>query len=93
MDSLLEAVDFNRHSRSPWEYRLNTDPDRYPSVISEADCLTFSCAGMGPDLFSYPIQQEVMVLRRQQRDCDYTYSLETELVTQGCTCVQALSVY
>ncbi|KAM5165053.1 interleukin-17F-like [Mantella aurantiaca] len=97
LDGLLEDANTNSRSLSPWEYRLSTDPDRFPFVISEADCLTFACVDSegneDPDLISYPIQHEMMVLRRQQRDCDYTYSLETQLVTVGCTCVRSLYAY
>ncbi|XP_068135096.1 interleukin-17F-like [Hyperolius riggenbachi] len=97
MESLLEAMEVNSRSLSPWEYRLNTDPERFPSVISEADCFTFSCedseGNADPSLMSHPIQQEVMVLRKHYRDCDYSFTLETELVTVGCTCVSALRAY
>ncbi|XP_077346474.1 interleukin-17F-like [Lithobates pipiens] len=97
MDSVLEVTDINRRSLSPWEFRLNTDADRFPLEISEADCFTFACidseGNEDPDLISYPIQQEMIVLRRQQRDCDYIYSLEMELITVGCTCVRSSYSY
>ncbi|KAM3931032.1 interleukin-17F-like [Leptodactylus fuscus] len=97
LDSLVQMEDINSRSLSPWEYSLNTDPNRFPFVISEANCLTFSCVDVdghdNPELISYPIQQEVLVLRQEQKGCSFSYRLETEVVTVGCTCVTPVLAY
>ncbi|XP_073529580.1 interleukin-17F-like [Phyllobates terribilis] len=76
---------------------LSTDTNRFPVVIAEADCLTFACVDTdgheSPDLISFPIQQEVMVLRREQKGCSFSYRLEGEVVTLGCTCVRPTISY
>ncbi|XP_073523522.1 interleukin-17F-like, partial [Phyllobates terribilis] len=92
MDGSVQMEDGPTRSLSPWEYSLSTDPNRFPIVIAEADCLTFACVDAdgheSPDLISFPIQQEVMVLRRrEQKGCSFSYRLEGEVVTLGCTCV------
>ncbi|XP_073529545.1 interleukin-17F-like [Phyllobates terribilis] len=91
MDGSVQMEDGPTRSLSPWEYSLCTDPNRFPVVIAEADCLTFACVDAdgheSPDLISFPIQQEVMVLRREQKGCSFSYRLEGEVVTLGCTCV------
>ncbi|XP_041418328.1 interleukin-17A-like [Xenopus laevis] len=82
-------------SIAPWEYSRNVDPDRYPSVINEADCLSSVCVDSSgktnPDLMSLPIQQNILVLRREQRDCSFVYRLETQRFTLGCTCTRPVS--
>ncbi|XP_069624267.1 interleukin-17F-like [Ranitomeya imitator] len=97
MDSSVQMEDIHTRSLSPWEYSLNTDPNRFPFVIAEADCLTFACVDAGghesPDLISFPVQQEVMVLRREQKGCSFSYRLEMEVVTVGCTCVRPVISY
>ncbi|XP_077149209.1 interleukin-17F-like [Ranitomeya variabilis] len=97
MDSSVQMEDIHTRSLSPWEYSLNTDPNRFPFVIAEADCLTFACVDAdgheSPDLISFPIQQEVMVLRREQKGCMFSYRLETEVVTLGCTCVTPTTIH
>ncbi|KAM4041680.1 interleukin-17F-like [Anomaloglossus baeobatrachus] len=97
MDSSVQMEDSHSRSLSPWDYSLNKDPNRFPFVIAEADCLTFACVDAdgveNPDLISYPIQQEVMVLRREQKGCSFSYRLETEAVTLGCTCISPTRIY
>ncbi|XP_040285778.1 interleukin-17F-like [Bufo bufo] len=97
LDSLVQMEDIHTRSLSPWEYSLNSDPNRFPFVIAEANCLTFTCADANgnenPALISYPIQQEVMVLCREQKGCSFSYRLETEVVTLGCTCVKPVVSY
>ncbi|XP_075719666.1 interleukin-17F-like [Rhinoderma darwinii] len=97
LDSLMEMEDIHTRSLSPWDYSLNTDPNRFPFVIAEANCLTFSCVdadgNQSPDLISSPIQQEMMVLRREQKGCSFSYRLETEVVTLGCTCIRPIVSY
>ncbi|XP_073442726.1 interleukin-17A-like [Dendrobates tinctorius] len=96
-ESLVQMEDIHIRSLSPWDYSHNTDPNRFPFVIAEADCLTLACVDAdgreSPDLISFPIQQEVMVLRREQKGCSFSYSLETEVVTLGCTCVRPTTIY
>ncbi|XP_075056898.1 interleukin-17F-like [Mixophyes fleayi] len=97
LDSLVQMEDIHTRSLSPWDYSFNTDPNRFPFVIAEANCLSFTCVDSdgseSPELISYPIQREIMVLRREQKACDYIYRLETELVTLGCTCVRSIVRY
>ncbi|MEE6511997.1 hypothetical protein FKM82_018903 [Ascaphus truei] len=92
LESLAEAEGIESRSLAPWDYSLNVDPNRYPRVIAEANCLSSACTDSdgkeNPDLTSHPIQQEIMVLRRGQKDCNYIYTLETQLVTLGCTCTR-----
>ncbi|XP_077149207.1 interleukin-17F-like [Ranitomeya variabilis] len=97
MESLVQMEDIHTRSLSPWDYSHNTDPNRFPFVIAEADCLTFACVDadghQSPDLISFPIQQEVMVLRREKKGCSFSYRLEMEVVTLGCTCVTPTTIY
>uniref|UniRef100_A0A803JD60 Interleukin-17F n=1 Tax=Xenopus tropicalis TaxID=8364 RepID=A0A803JD60_XENTR len=96
MHSLVAIPGIESRSLAPWHYRLDVDPDRYPFVIAEATCLGSVCMDSNgkknPGLVSLPIQQEVLVLRREQRDCRYVYRLETQRVTLGCTCARPLTL-
>ncbi|XP_045048974.2 interleukin-17A isoform X2 [Desmodus rotundus] len=83
--------DYYNRSTSPWSLRRNEDPERYPSVIWEAECRDLHC--VSPDgkinyhLNSVPIQQEILVLRRDPQHCPHSFRLEKMLVKVGCTCV------
>ncbi|XP_053567060.1 interleukin-17F [Bombina bombina] len=92
-DSLLNMGGTERRSLSPWDYSLTVDPDRFPDIIAEANCLSSVCTDSNgeqvPDLISSPIQHEIMVLRREWKDCDYIYRLKNQLVIVGCTCTRA----
>ncbi|XP_056419997.1 interleukin-17A-like [Hyla sarda] len=94
MDSLVQMENIRTRSLSPWNYSLNTDPNRFPFVISEANCLHFACVDAdgneNPDLISFPLRQKMMVLRREQKSCSFSYRLETVVVTVGCTCVRPM---
>ncbi|NWR51792.1 IL17F protein, partial [Regulus satrapa] len=83
--------DVRNRSLAPWDYRLDEDPDRFPRVIADARCRLWGCASpLGQEdhgLNSVPIQQEILVLRREQRGCAPSYRLEKRVVTVGCTCV------
>ncbi|NWW75685.1 IL17F protein, partial [Climacteris rufus] len=83
--------DVRNRSLAPWDYRLDEDPNRFPRVIAEARCRLSGCVGpLGQEdlsLSSVPIQQEILVLRREQHGCLPSYRLEKRLVTVGCTCV------
>ncbi|XP_054034143.1 interleukin-17F [Dryobates pubescens] len=82
--------DVRNRSLAPWDYRLDEDPNRFPQVIADAECRLSSC--MNPQgqedysLNSVPIQQEILVLRRDQEGCLPTYRLEKKIITVGCTC-------
>ncbi|NXX75461.1 IL17F protein, partial [Urocolius indicus] len=83
--------DVRNRSLAPWDYRLDEDPNRFPPVIADAECRLSSCVNpLGQEdhsLNSVPIQQEILVLRREQRGCQPTYRLEKKVITVGCTCV------
>ncbi|XP_016065303.1 PREDICTED: interleukin-17A [Miniopterus natalensis] len=84
-------LDYYKRSTSPWTLHCNKDPERYPDVIWEAKCRHLFC--VGPDgkidhhLNSVPIQQEILVLRREAQHCPPSFRLEKMLVNVGCTCV------
>ncbi|KAI5140558.1 Interleukin-17A [Manis pentadactyla] len=83
--------DYSNRSTSPWTFQRNEDPERYPSVIWEAKCRHFGCVSaegkVDHDMNSVPIQQEILVLRREPRHCPHSFRLEKMLVAVGCTCV------
>ncbi|NWQ91406.1 IL17F protein, partial [Burhinus bistriatus] len=83
--------DIRNRSLAPWDYRLDEDPNRFPQVIADAKCRLSGCVDpLGQEdhsLNSVPIQQEILVLRREQRGCLPTYRLEKKVITVGCTCV------
>ncbi|NXU25878.1 IL17F protein, partial [Thalassarche chlororhynchos] len=82
--------DVRNRSLAPWDYRLDEDPNRFPQVIADAECRLSGCVNpLGQEdhsLNSVPIQQEILVLRREQRGCLPTYRLEKKVITVGCTC-------
>ncbi|NXT83491.1 IL17F protein, partial [Zapornia atra] len=82
--------DVRNRSLSPWDYRLDEDPSRFPQVIANAECRFSGCVNpLGQEDHSFnsvPIQQEILVLRREQRGCLTTYRLEKKVITVGCTC-------
>ncbi|NWU58719.1 IL17F protein, partial [Dromas ardeola] len=83
--------DVRNRSLAPWDYRLDEDPNRFPQVIADAKCRLSGCVNpLGQEdhsLNSVPIQQEILVLRWEQRGCLPTYRLEKKVITVGCTCV------
>ncbi|XP_054855732.1 interleukin-17F-like [Eublepharis macularius] len=86
-----KSQDVRNRSLSPWDYRINEDPNRFPYAIAEASCRYTACVdgtgrGLNYGLSSVPIQQEILVLKRKQAGCQQTYWLEKQLVTVGCTC-------
>ncbi|XP_020849490.1 interleukin-17F [Phascolarctos cinereus] len=90
------AHTFQNRSISPWDYNITKDPNRFPSEIAEARCRYSGCINAegreenGKN--SVPIQQEVLVLRRQPaQSCSPTFRLEKILVTVGCTCVTPIT--
>ncbi|NXC45419.1 IL17F protein, partial [Penelope pileata] len=82
--------DIRNRSLAPWNYRLHEDPNRFPQVIAHAECRLSGCLNpLGQEdhsFISVPIQQEILVLRREQRGCQPTYRLEKKVITVGCTC-------
>uniref|UniRef100_A0A8C3QA66 Uncharacterized protein n=1 Tax=Geospiza parvula TaxID=87175 RepID=A0A8C3QA66_GEOPR len=83
--------DIRNRSLAPWDYRLDEDPNRFPRVIADAQCRLLGCVTpLGQEdhsLNSVPIQQQILVLRREQRGCIPSYRLEKRIITVGCTCV------
>ncbi|XP_059699305.1 interleukin-17F-like [Haemorhous mexicanus] len=83
--------DVRNRSLAPWDYRLDEDPNRFPRVIADARCRLSGCVTpLGQEdhgLNSVPIQQQILVLRREQRGCVPSYRLEKRIITVGCTCV------
>ncbi|KAG8512095.1 Interleukin-17A [Galemys pyrenaicus] len=82
---------YNHRSTSPWDFHRNEDSDRYPPVIWEAKCRYSGCiSAEGKEdhhMNSVAIQQEILVLRREPRNCSHSFRLEKMLVAVGCTCV------
>ncbi|XP_046494713.1 interleukin-17A isoform X1 [Equus quagga] len=85
------ASDYHNRSTSPWNLHRNEDPERYPSVIWEAKCRHLGCVNaegkVDFHMNSVPIQQEILVLRRESQNCPHSFQLEKMLVAVGCTCV------
>ncbi|XP_012369473.1 interleukin-17A [Octodon degus] len=85
------SSDYYKRSTSPWTLRRNEDPERYPPVLWEAECRYSGCVNTAGKedhhMSSVPLQQEILVLRRQPRDCPLSFRLEKMKVTVGCTCV------
>ncbi|NXG77204.1 IL17F protein, partial [Baryphthengus martii] len=83
--------DVRNRSLAPWDYRFDEDSNRFPPVIAVAQCRLSGCVNpLGQEdhsLNSVPIQQEILVLRREQGGCLPTYHLEKKVITVGCTCV------
>ncbi|XP_054424586.1 interleukin-17A [Pteronotus mesoamericanus] len=83
--------DYYNRSTSPWNLHRNEDRERYPSVIWEAKCRSLFCVSpegkINHHLNSVPIQQEILVLRRDPQHCPHSFRLEKMLVNVGCTCV------
>ena len=72
----------------------NEDPDRYPSVIWEAQCRHQRCVNaegkLAHHMNSVLIQQEILVLKREPESCPFTFRVEKMLVGVGCTCVASI---
>ncbi|XP_074046279.1 interleukin-17F-like [Macrotis lagotis] len=90
------AHTFQNRSTSPWDYNITKDPNRFPSEIAQARCRYSGCINAegqeenGKN--SVPIQQEVLVLRREtSKNCSPSFRLEKILVTVGCTCVTPIT--
>ncbi|NXT98946.1 IL17F protein, partial [Buphagus erythrorhynchus] len=88
------TLNVSSRSLSPWDYRIDEDHDRFPRLIADAECRHTLCVTpeghLDHGLNSVPIQQEVLVLRREHRDCQQSYRLEKKVITVGCTCVTPL---
>ncbi|XP_007484147.2 interleukin-17A [Monodelphis domestica] len=85
------SPDYKNRSTSPWDLVQNVDENRQPRVIWEARCRYSGCINVEGKVDyhrnSVPIQQEIMVLRRESPNCSTSFRLEKILVTVGCTCV------
>ncbi|KAK2501240.1 hypothetical protein MC885_004542 [Smutsia gigantea] len=89
--------DLQNRSSSPWDYSITRDPHRFPSEIAEARCRHSGCINAqgqeDSSMNSVPIQQEVLVLRREPMGCSHSFRLEKVRVTVGCTCVTPIVRY
>ncbi|XP_008050772.1 interleukin-17A [Carlito syrichta] len=94
---LQKSSDYSSRSTSPWRLHRNADPERYPPVIWEAKCRHLGCITDRNEVDhsrnSVPIQQEILVLRRESQHCPHSFRLEKMLVTVGCTCVNPIVRY
>ncbi|MEE6477072.1 hypothetical protein FKM82_011341, partial [Ascaphus truei] len=84
--------DIRMRSLSPWHYSLDKDHNRLPHIIAQAECQERCVDSEGEvdlNLNSIPIQQEILVLRRELSGCNQIFKLEKKIVTVGCTCVRA----
>ncbi|NXH55196.1 IL17F protein, partial [Rhabdornis inornatus] len=88
------SLNVSSRSLSPWDYRIDEDHDRFPRLIADAECRHTLCVTpeghLDHGLNSVPIQQEILVLRREHRGCQQSYMLEKKIITVGCTCVTPL---
>ncbi|KAL6484823.1 hypothetical protein MHYP_G00068680 [Metynnis hypsauchen] len=87
----------NLLSLSPWAYRINHDPARYPRFLPEAYCLCRGCLtgpkGEESEQFrSVPVYIPTAVLRRTGSCLGgrHSYIESYVSVPVGCTCVPAL---
>ncbi|NXX93373.1 IL17 protein, partial [Centropus bengalensis] len=87
--------DVSSRSLAPWDYRIDEDHNRFPQVIADAKCRHSRCVNsngqLDHSLNSVPIQQEILVLRKERRGCHQSYRLEKKLITVGCTCVTPMT--
>ncbi|XP_034377819.1 interleukin-17A [Arvicanthis niloticus] len=92
--SSRRSSDYLNRSTSPWTLHRNEDPDRYPSVIWEAQCRHQRCVNaegkLDHHMNSVLIQQEILVLKREPENCPFTFRVEKMLVGVGCTCVSSI---
>ncbi|NWU91861.1 IL17 protein, partial [Upupa epops] len=88
------TFDVSSRSLAPWDYSIDEDHNRYPRVIADAKCRHSRCVNSNGQLDhsvnSVPIKQEILVLRREQKDCHQSFRLEKKIITVGCTCVTPL---
>uniref|UniRef100_A0A3Q2X5R2 Interleukin 17a/f2 n=1 Tax=Haplochromis burtoni TaxID=8153 RepID=A0A3Q2X5R2_HAPBU len=85
--------DIHSRSLSPWNWTPNTDRNRIPRTLWEAECSTSFCSSPIPgqkdqhNLNSVPIYQDILVLTSHNgRRC---YKASFRSVAVGCTCVRA----
>ncbi|XP_005369622.1 interleukin-17A [Microtus ochrogaster] len=86
--------DYLNRSTSPWTLHRNEDPNRYPSVIWEAQCRHQRCVNaqgkLEHHMNSVLLQQEILVLKREPENCPFSFRVEKMLVGVGCTCVSSI---
>ncbi|XP_067844529.1 interleukin-17F-like [Heptranchias perlo] len=91
-NSMDSMASFRNRSLSPWIYKEDSDPNRYPSSIFKAECVSTQCLNSrgieDPGLNSRPIQQEMIVLRRNQVNQKITYRVEKLMIPVACVCVR-----
>uniref|UniRef100_V9LEY3 Interleukin-17A n=1 Tax=Callorhinchus milii TaxID=7868 RepID=V9LEY3_CALMI len=80
-------------SISPWIYKNNYDPDRYPATIWEAHCVHSHCINargkLDEDLNTQRVWQRVLVLRRESSASKLNFLVEEIPVPVACVCVRA----
>ncbi|XP_069086175.1 interleukin-17A-like [Pleurodeles waltl] len=90
-------TDISSRSLTPWDSSVDTDVNRNPEVIVQANCLHSMCLDSEGQkdlrLNSIPIRHQILVLRREQKGCSLKYKLEKQWVTFGCTCVRPAVSY
>ncbi|CAN2390006.1 interleukin-17C, partial [Pristimantis euphronides] len=92
--TLQRGEGMNERSISPWNYRIDTDENRYPQKLAFAQCLCNHCIGYKSgkeeaNLNSVLVQQTMLVLRK--KTCPHnstlsTFMLEYIKVPVACTC-------
>ncbi|XP_078686389.1 interleukin-25-like [Branchiostoma floridae x Branchiostoma belcheri] len=89
-----KSTDVHHRSSSPWNYRIDYDPKRFPDELAVAECLCKGCLIHGFEDFtmqSQPVTTKIQVLRSTGR-CDwrgfFSYRFHWEDVPIACTCVR-----
>ncbi|XP_078114994.1 LOW QUALITY PROTEIN: interleukin 17a/f2 [Sander vitreus] len=82
----------HRRSLSPWTWKSNTEMNRIPSTLWEANCSSSFCSTTGTgqtdghNLNSVPVYQNILVLWRNEGRC---YTAAYRSLAVGCTCIWA----
>uniref|UniRef100_A0AAY5KWS6 Interleukin-17F-like n=1 Tax=Esox lucius TaxID=8010 RepID=A0AAY5KWS6_ESOLU len=99
----LSVSSVANRSLSPWTFRNSHVKNRFPEYIAQAQCQMSGC--LTPDgredlsMESKPILYQILVLHRKKGNVKknrkgkrYFYTLKTEIVTVGCTCVRPIQL-
>ncbi|XP_060686731.1 interleukin-17A-like [Hemiscyllium ocellatum] len=82
---------FMNRSVSPWIYRLDHDPNRYPVIIRRAECVSSHCLNSEGkedlNLNTRLVKQEMIVLKKEGHENRITYRAELVMVPVACICV------
>ena len=73
------------HSRTlcPWEYVLDTDPNRFPPVLTMAKC---KCVRCFDNYTCKPVLYSINVLHKQCINGSNKWVRRTQLISVACTC-------